>query len=412
MTSLWTAPNRARTTLLRGPLASVRHATDLVIEHSPNPSRAPSAVIKKGPPTGGRSAASGHTATVFGCTGFLGRYLVAKLAKIGTQVIVPYRNEDEKRHLKITGDLGQVIPMEWDVRNPDQIHECLKHSDVVYNLVGRDWETRNFKYDDVNVKGPGLIASVAAESNTPRLVHVSHLNASPTSSSEFYRSKYQGERAVRDAFPEATIVRPAPLFGAEDWLLNAMAQFPILYQLNGGNTKTVPAHVLDVASALCTMLNAPITATASTFVLPGPQAYTYNELLNLVTFFTMKPVPNYPTVPQGLAKLFATILNRALWWPTVSPDEIERKYVDDAGLETLFAPQQESKPSGWGTSGSAAMRGIDGEPVKGWAELDIEPALIEHHAIKYLRRYRDSVNYDVPVELGQFKPPRRYHVVP
>ncbi len=170
-----------------------------------------------------------------------------------------------------------------------------------------------------------------------------------------------------------------------------MAEFPILYQLNGGNTKTVPTHVLDVASALCTMLNAPITSTASTFVLPGPQAFTYNELLNLVTFFTMKPVPNYPSVPKVLAKLVATAMNRGIWWPTVSPDEIERKYIDDAGLDGLFAPAEEAKPSGWAKAvGTDAMTGIDGEPVKGWADLDIEPGLIEQHGIKYLRRYRDA----------------------
>ena len=251
-------------------------------------------------------------------------------------------------------------------------------------------------------RAAGLIASVAAQSNTPRFIHVSHLNANPNSPSAFYRSKYHGERAVRDAFPEATIVRPATLFGAEDWFLNAMAreykteallsaEYPILFQLNGGNTKVVPAHVLDVASALCTMLNAPLTSTASTFVLPGAQAYTYNELLKLVTFFTMKPTPNYPTVPKAVAKFVATIINRGIWWPTVSPDEIERKYIDDTGLESLFAPLEEAKPSGWAQPArGVAMTGIDGEPVRGWAELDIEPALVEQHAIKYLRRYRDS----------------------
>ena len=174
-------------------------------------------------------------------------------------------------------------------------------------------------------------------------------------------------------------------------MIKLTPEYPILYQLNGGNTKTVPAHVIDVASALCTMLIAPITSTASTFVLPGPQAYTYNELLKLVTFFTMKPIPNYPTVPKSVAKLVATALNRGIWWPTVSPDEIERKYIDDAGLDSVFAPVEQIKPSGWGKPlGSDAMTGIDGEPVKGWAELDIDPASIEEHAIKYLRRYRDS----------------------
>ena len=32
-------------------------------------------------------------------------------AKSGTKVIVPYREEDEKRHLKVMGDLGQIIPL-------------------------------------------------------------------------------------------------------------------------------------------------------------------------------------------------------------------------------------------------------------------------------------------------------------
>lgn len=74
-----------------------------------------------------------------------------------------------------------------------------------------------------NRSGPGLIAKIAADLEIPRFIHVSHLNASPKSESAFYRSKYEGEVAVRDAYPEATIVRPAPLFGGEDWLLNAVA---------------------------------------------------------------------------------------------------------------------------------------------------------------------------------------------
>ncbi|KAG6376956.1 hypothetical protein JVT61DRAFT_990 [Boletus reticuloceps] len=98
------------------------------------------AVVSSGVP--GYSAVSGHVVTVFGCTGFLGRYLISKLARMGTQVIVPYREEDEKRHLKPMGDLGQIVPMEWDIRNEEQIAECLRHSDIVYNLVGRDYETK------------------------------------------------------------------------------------------------------------------------------------------------------------------------------------------------------------------------------------------------------------------------------
>ncbi|KAG8972942.1 hypothetical protein FRB90_010074, partial [Tulasnella sp. 427] len=116
-------------------------------------------VISYGP--AGRSAVTGHVATVFGCTGFLGRYLVSKLAKAGTQVIVPFRDEDEKRHLKVMGDLGQVVPLMWDIRDPDTIAECVRHSDVVYNLVGREYETKNYTFEDVNVTAAQLIAEVS-----------------------------------------------------------------------------------------------------------------------------------------------------------------------------------------------------------------------------------------------------------
>lgn len=118
----------------------------------------------------------------------------------------------------------RLILQEWDIRNPHQIAECVRHSDTVYNLTGRDWETRNFSYEDVNVTGARTIASVCADVGVPRLVHVSHLNADPNSASKFYRTKYEGEKAVREAFgEEATIVRPGALFGSEDWLLNAIA---------------------------------------------------------------------------------------------------------------------------------------------------------------------------------------------
>ncbi|KAK0534649.1 Protein-lysine N-methyltransferase efm5, partial [Tilletia horrida] len=180
-------------------------------------------ILKSGPYGGGRSSVSGHVATVFGCTGFLGRYLVNRLAQRGTQVIVPYRDEDEKRHLKVLGDLGQVVPMEWDLRDDQQTEECLRHSDIVYNLVGRNYETKNFKFDDVHVKGAERIAQIAEAAGVSRLVHVSHLNADLESSSAFYRTKAEGEIAVKRAFDGATIVRPGPIYGHEDRLLNSMA---------------------------------------------------------------------------------------------------------------------------------------------------------------------------------------------
>lgn len=309
---------------------------------------------------------TGHVATVFGCTGFLGRYLVHKLAKAGTQVIVPYREEDEKRHLKVTGDLGQVVPLEWDIRNEQQIAECVRHSDIVYNLVGREYPTKNFGFADVQVKGAQRIAEISKANGVSRFVHVSHLNASLDSPSELYRTKAQGEIAVREVFPEAHIVRPAGFYGHEDKLLNSIAFYPILWKLNQGETTIRPVHVLDVAQALSNLTS--VATPAQTYNLPGPQKYTYNDLIEIIASLTYNPVPYPVTVPKSLA-LFLTKLAQYVWWPLLSPDEVVRRYLDDVD--------------------------VPGD----WDKLGIVPEELENVAITYVRRYRNATNYARPVKL-------------
>lgn len=153
----------------------------------------------------------------------------------------------------------------------------------------------------------------------------------------------------------------------------------------------LPVHVMDVAEALNVMLTSPVTSTASTFALPGPKVHSFNSLQNLLSAMTMKPVSSAPTLPKPIATALATLLNRGLWWPTVSPDEIERKYIDDFGVDAMSKVEVEEKPAGWAVPGGPAkMTGIDGEAVKSWGELDIYPDQIEEHAIKYLRRYRSA----------------------
>ncbi|KAF9468558.1 39kDa subunit of Ndufa9, NADH ubiquinone oxidoreductase [Collybia nuda] len=320
-------------------------------------------IISQGPP--GYSAVSGHTVTVFGCTGFLGRYLVSKLAKMGTQVIVPYRDEDEARLFKPMGDLGQIVRMEWDIRNEDQIAECLRHSDIVYNLVGRDYETKNFDYSSVHVTGAERIASVAAQSGVSRFVHVSHLNASTTSKSKFYQTKAEGEERVKAVFPTATIVRPGSLFGYEDKLLTNMAVWPIWWKLNHGQTKLRPVHVMDVAQALANIMSIP--QLPSTLSLPGPSTLTYEWLLDLVSSVTLQPPSRAPVLPQVVATTLAKVA-QSVWWPALSPDEVIRRYIDDIEV-----------PGDWAAVGMS------------------EPAEIENHAITYLRRYRSAENFVRPI---------------
>ncbi|GAA5861663.1 hypothetical protein JCM8547_000698 [Rhodosporidiobolus lusitaniae] len=334
--------------------------------------------VGQGP--GGRHSTTGHVVTVFGATSFLGRYLVSKLAKAGTQVVVPYRDQDEARHLKVCGDLGQVVPMEWDLNNDTQIEECLRHSDTVYNLVGRDYTTKNFSFNDVHVSGARRIARIAHNAGVSRLVHVSHLNADPNSASAFYRTKFEGEQAVKEAFDDATIVRPGWMYGHEDRLLNTLAVSPSVYRVNHGETKIAPVHVLDVAAALNTMYTAPSTL-GETYALPGPRTYTFEQLLYMVESLTLKKLRG-PNFPRPLLSALSRVWDK-VWWPTLSPDEVTRRFIDDLPV----APG-----------------------VKGFADLGIEPDLLDDLAIVYLRRYRGSAYYDLPIQQGGFKLKKsRYH---
>merc|ERR1712000_425314 len=151
------------------------------------------AITRTGKPilrvSGGRSSLGGHTATVFGATGFLGRYIVNRLARAGCTVVVPFREEMAKRHLKVSGDLGRVVFIEYDLRNTASIDESVRHSDIVYNLVGRDYPTKNFSLEDVHVEGTERIVEAVAKYDVDRYIHVSSHSAAVDSPSEFYSTK-------------------------------------------------------------------------------------------------------------------------------------------------------------------------------------------------------------------------------
>jgi NADH dehydrogenase (ubiquinone) 1 alpha subcomplex subunit 9 len=198
-------------------------------------------LVRKG--TGGRSSVSGIVAAVFGATGFLGRYLVQQLAKMGSQVLVPFRGcEDSHRHLKLMGDLGQIVPMKYHPRDVDSIKAVMAKSNVVVNLIGREHETRNYGFEEVNHHMAEQLAMIAKEhGGIMRFIQVSCLGASSASPSRMMRTKAAGEESVLKEFPEATIMRPATMVGTEDRILNRWAQFVknwgFLPLVGGGSSK-------------------------------------------------------------------------------------------------------------------------------------------------------------------------------
>jgi NADH dehydrogenase (ubiquinone) 1 alpha subcomplex subunit 9 len=279
---------------------------------------------------------------------------------------VPFREEMAKRHLKVAGDLGRVVFIEMDLRNTASIEESVRHSDIVYNLIGRDYPTKNFDLHDVHVEGTERIADAVAKYDIDRFVQVSSHSASLDSPSEFYRTKAQGEQVARSIYPETTIVRPAPMFGFEDRLLHRLASPSNVITSNWMQERFNPVHAIDVGMALEAMLHDDTTA-AETFELYGPTEYTMAELNDLVEREAMKK-RRHINVPKAIMKPVARYANKLLWWPIHSEDEVEREFIDQY---------------------------IDPH-AKTFKDLDIEPVELSSLTYEYLKGYRSSSYYDLP----------------
>jgi NADH dehydrogenase (ubiquinone) 1 alpha subcomplex subunit 9 len=279
---------------------------------------------------------------------------------------VPFREEMAKRHLKLAGDLGRVVFIEMDLRNTASIEESVRHSDIVYNLIGRDYPTKNFDLEDVHVAGTERIVEAVAKYDIDRFVQVSSHSAQLDSPSEFYRSKAKGEQVARAIYPETTIVRPAPMFGFEDRLLHRLASPSNVITANYLQERIWPVHAIDVASALERMLHDDTTA-AETFELYGPSQYSMQEINELVEKEAMKH-RRHINVPKRLLKPIATAANKYLWWPIHSGDEVEREFIDQV---------------------------ID-PTAKTFKDLEIEPVELKSVTYEYLKEYRSSSYYDLP----------------
>lgn len=186
-------------------------------------------------------------------------------------MILPYRADFcEAIRLKVVGDLGQVLFQPYHLCDEEAIRKAVKYSNVVINLVGRDWETRNFKFDDVHVEGARRLARISREAGVDKFIHLSSLNASSNpephvlkKGSKFLKSKWAGEQAVLEEFPNAVIIRPSDIYGQEDRFLRYYShiwrrQFramPLWYK--GERTFKQPVFVSDLAQAIVNIAKDP-----------------------------------------------------------------------------------------------------------------------------------------------------------
>ncbi|CAL7942369.1 unnamed protein product [Xylocopa violacea] len=243
--------------------------------------------------TGGRSSFNGIVCTIFGCSSFVGQSLAIRLGSIGTQLILPHRCDHyHVRELKVGGDLGQVFFHPFDLKDEESLIKVMKYSNVVINLIGTVYETSNYSFSDVHVDGARRIARIAKKCNVDRFIHMSCLNASenPTpmilsEPSKLLRTKWQGELAVKEEFPEATIIRPSVIYGRKDnffiHYLNERrmgANYNLPLWNKGEKTEKQPVSIHDVISGITAIVTNPDTA-GKTYQFVGPNRYTLRRLV-------------------------------------------------------------------------------------------------------------------------------------
>ncbi|HZB92845.1 MAG TPA: NAD(P)H-binding protein, partial [Stellaceae bacterium] len=161
--------------------------------------------------------------TVIGASGFIGRYVVQRLARRGAVVAAVSRRATEAGFLRPMGDVGQVALLDADITDATRLAAAVAGSDAVVSAVGILYERGRQRFDTLHHQGPALLARLAAEAGIRRFVHVSAIGADPAARSAYARSKAAGEAAVRAAFPDATILRPSIVFGPEDDFFNRFA---------------------------------------------------------------------------------------------------------------------------------------------------------------------------------------------
>lgn len=250
---------------------------------------------------------NGDLVVVFGGSGFIGKQVVRALAKRGARVRVAMRRPHLGHELRVTGDVGQVQLMQANVRYPDSIDAALEGADAVVNLIGVLSERGPQKFEAMHEDGAREIATRAAAKGVKRMAHVSALGAA-SKGAKYARTKFAGERAVQDALPSATILRPSIVFGPEDNFFNRFAQMatlaPALPLIGGGKTRFQPIFVGDVADAVVAALSR-TDAQGKTYELGGPGIFTFEELLRFTTKEIQRPrflapLPFFIAQPMGL----------------------------------------------------------------------------------------------------------------
>ena len=233
--------------------------------------------------------------TIFGGTGFLGRYIVSRLAKLGYIINVVTRFPNEANFLKTSGNVGQINLVKGSFRDLSGVSSLLNGTEIVINCVGILNEGRNQKFKQIHTDAPEKIAILAKNSGVKKFIHISSIGADEKSDSKYSKSKGIGEIKILAAFTDAIILRPSIVFGSEDQFFNLFSQIscisPIL-PIVGGDTKFQPVYVDDIAKLVEKIVKIEKSNSEknnSIYELGGPDIMSFHSLmLKMLTFIYRK----------------------------------------------------------------------------------------------------------------------------
>lgn len=261
--------------------------------------------------------------TVFGGGGFIGRHVVRALAKRGYRVRVAVRNPNLALHVVPLGNVGQIQPVQANLRMRWSVDRAVKGADCVVNLVGILHESGRQTFNAVQDFGARAVAE-AARAEGAKLIHVSAIGADASSSVAYARTKGQAEKAVLDIVRDAVVFRPSIVFGPDDRFFNrfaAMARLsPVLPLIGGGETKFQPVYVCDVAEAIARAVDGAVEG-GRVYELGGAEVRSFRELLGDMLAVTGRKRLLVP-VPWWVAKLQGRILG-LLPNPLLTADQVE-----------------------------------------------------------------------------------------
>lgn len=318
--------------------------------------------------------------TIFGGSGFVGRYIARRMAKEGWRVRVAVRRPNEAIFVKPYGTVGQVEPILANIRNDASVKAAMQGADAVVNCVGTFDKSGRNNFEAVHIEGAGRVARFAKELGIEKLVHVSAIGADVESTSVYAQTKALGELEIDKEFPKAIILRPSVIFGPEDLFFNRLAGFakisPII-PLVGGNTQFQPVYVDDIAKAAVKAVvgNVPV----GVYELGGPDIETMAQLVDRMLACTRRRRLKV-NVPFAIASLKAKGLDLAfamtfgLFKNTIlTADQVEQLRNDN----------------------------VANQGVNGFDELGITPVTLDAILDTYLYCYRPYGQYTELTESGK-----------